>query len=251
LILRLLAISILVTFSTLKAQTFHYGSSSAFFSSFLFNDEVRFAPADTEYVFSYGFAQGIMGAFYFDQGGYYSRKILGFKTEINFSRHNQIIKIYPTEDKPNTDRFYSYRTRLSFIDIPLMFSFCPSHHQGLTLELGPMLSFLQSASVKPLESIVLNPQIPMLSKSDFNPVSLSGVLGIGIFYSFTEKFALCATFRGAYGFGDIRKPPASTLSYNPTTRFFWGIAAQAVFKFNQYDTKRNKGYKYYLKHING
>jgi len=249
LIKRIATIVLILIASLLKAQTYHYGTSSAFFSTFLFNNNVRFAPADTEYVFSYGFAQGIMGAFYFDYGGYYSRKIYGLKSEINFSRHNQMIRVYPTEDKPNSERFYTYKTRLSFIDVPLLFSFCPSHHQGLTLELGPMVSFLQSANVKPLESSVLNPQIPSLSKSDFNPVSLSGVLGIGIFYSFTEKFALCATFRGAYGFGDIRRAPLNNAAYNPTTRFFWGIAAQAVFKINQYDTKRNKGYKYYLKHI--
>jgi hypothetical protein len=233
---------------SIKAQTYHLGLNGAYFTSFLFNKAISTTAADTEYVLTGGSSFGITSAFYFDFGGYYHRKIYGVKLEAIFANHNQNMRIFPGEGQADPNVFFVYKTKLNFIDFPLLFSFCPTHHQGVTFEIGPQLSFLQSISIKQQESSVVSPQIPNLSKSDFQNISFSGVLGLGIFYSFTENIALSTTLRGGYGFTDLRRRTNFNTVYYPTYRFWTGINLQLLYKINKYDSNRNRGYKYYLKH---
>src|SRR5690606_29791795 len=112
------------------AQTFQAGGGLSGFASYLFRETISFSPSDTQYVFSGGYGGGLMAAFYFDHGGYYHRRIYGIKAEANYATHNQSVKIYPGPGPAHRDSFYMYQTRLRFIDVPLMFSFCPTHHNG-------------------------------------------------------------------------------------------------------------------------
>lgn len=231
-----------------KAQTFHVGVNSAYSASFLFNKSISTGAADTEYVFTGSPSFGITSALYFDLGGYYHRKIYGFKLEGIFASHNQNIRVFPGVGAADPDIFYKYRIKLKYIDVPLLFTLSPTHHQGIAFELGPQISFLQDATVKLSESRIPTPKVPILSKNNFQNVSFSGVIGLGIFYSFSENLALSTTIRGGYGFSDLTKNLDVSQKYFPTYRFWTGVNVQFLYKFNKYNSKRNKGYKYYLKH---
>ncbi len=233
--------------NALKAQTFHVGINTGYYASFLFNKSISTAAADTEYVFTGSQTFGLSGAYYFDFGGYYHRKIYGIKLEGIFANHYQNMRVFPSEGAANPNVFYKYKIRLQFVDVPLLFTLCSTHHQGVSFELGPQISFLQSANVKLTETRVNAPPIPVLSKNNFQNVSFSGVIGLGIFYSFSENLALSSTIRGGYGFTDLTKNINAYKRYFPTHRFWTGLNIQLLYKFNKYDTKRNKGYKYYLK----
>ncbi len=239
---------ILFVLNSSKAQTFHVGVNSAYSASFLFNKSISTAAADTEYVFTGSSSFGITSAFYFDFGGYYHRKIYGIKLETLFANHNQNMRVFPGEGAPDPNVFYKYKIKLNFIDVPLLFTLCSTHHQGVAFEIGPQISFLQNVNVKLSESRVDKPPIPILTKSNFQNVSFSGVIGLGIFYSFSEKLALSTTIRGGYGFSDLTRNINLNQKYFPTHRFWTGINVQFLYKFNKYNSKRNKGYKYYLKH---
>jgi len=233
---------------SIKGQAIHIGGNLSYYACYLLNKSISFNTSDSNYVFTGGISGGISGVLYFDQGGYYSRRIYGVNMEVNYSRLNQSYKIFPTETTPNPDRFYQYRYRLGFIDIPLLFSSCPSHHQGVTFEIGPQVSFLTSADAKVEESRVdPTPAIPF-SKEQFRKVSYSAIIGLGCFYSFTENFALVGSFRGGYGLSDLTKSTGNSMLYNPTRRFWLGITVHAYLKLNKYDSKKNRGYKYYIKH---
>ena len=245
LILLLLIFNVL---NSSKAQTFHVGVNSAYSASFLFNKSISTAATDTEYVFTGSPSFGITSAFYFDFGGYYHRKIYGIKLEAVFAKHNQNIRVFPGDGASDPNIFYMYKIKLNLIDIPLLFTLCSTHHQGVAFEIGPQVSFLQNVNVKLSESRVDKPPIPVLTKSNFQNVSFSGVIGLGLFYSFSEKLALSTTIRGGYGFSDLTRNLNVTQKYFPTHRFWTGINVQFVYKINKYDTKRNRGYKYYLKH---
>ena len=244
----ILPLLIFFVLNSSKAQTFHLGVNSAYSASFLFNNSISTAAADTEYVFTGSPSFGITSSFYFDFGGYYHRKIYGIKLEAVFAKHNQNIRVFPGDGAPDPNVFYKYKVKLNLIDIPLLFTLCSTHHQGVAFEIGPQISFLQNVNVKLLESRVDKPAIPILTKSNFQNVSFSGVIGLGIFYSFSEKLALSSTIRGGYGFSDLTRNTNGDKKYFPTHRFWTGINIQFLYKFNKYDSKRNKGYKYYLKH---
>jgi hypothetical protein len=196
-----------------------------------------------------GYGAGLTGAFYFDYGGYYYRKIYGIKAEVNYSRHSQTYQVFANEGPVSPDIFYKYKARLSFIDVPVMFNFCPTHHQGFTVECGPQVSFLQSANIRSGESTIINPDYPSIKKSDFRPVTFSAVLGGGCFYSFTERFALVATLRTGYTFTDLARSTEGINKFLPTTRFWAGAYIQAVYKINKYGSNKNRGYQYYLKRM--
>lgn len=231
-----------------KAQTFHVGVNGSYFTSFLFNKAISTTAADTEYVFTGGKSFGVTSAFYFDHGGYYHRKIYGIKLEANITNHNQNIRVFPGEGAADPNVFYKYKVKLNFVDIPLLFTFCPSHHQGLSFEIGPQLSLFQKVNVKLSESMVDAPSLPKLTKNNFENVSFSGVIGLGLFYSFSEKLALSSTIRGGYSFTDVTRKTSTDNIYFPTYRFWTGINFQFFYKINKYDSNRNRGYKYYLKH---
>jgi hypothetical protein len=233
----------------LSAQTLHLGGGLSYYNNYLFNKDIEFVGDDSVYVFSGAMGGGLMGAFYFDYGGYYYRKMFGIKTELNFSRIGQSYKVYPGAGAANPEVFYRFRTRLDYLDVPLLFNFCPTHHQGFTLDVGPQISFLRNANVVAEESRVENPNYPVLTKQDFRPITYSGVIGIGCFYNFTESFAMIGTFRTGYTFSDIRLNNAELISYSPTKRFWAGAYIMGIYKFNKYYSDRNRGYKYYLKRL--
>jgi len=236
-------------FSSLCGQTVHLGGNINGSLCYLFNKAIKFVGDDSIYVLSTGYGAGVSGAFYFDYGGYYYRKIYGIKAEVNTSRHTQTYKVFTGPGAVNPNRYYKYKTRLSFIDIPLMFNFCPTHHQGFTVECGPQISFLTNADVKPMQSPVIPTSYPVLTKGDFRQTTFSAVLGAGLFYSFTERFALVGTFRVGYTFTDLTRRQEGISPYNPTTRFYGGAFIQAVYKINKYASSKNRGYKYYMKRI--
>lgn len=236
-------------FAAATAQTVHVGGGLSYYNNYLFNKDVDFEGPDTVYVFSGAMGGGLMGAFYFDYGGYYYRKMFGIKTELNFSRIGQSYKVFPGGGAANPNVFYRFRTKLDYIDIPLLFNFCPTHHQGFTLDVGPQISFLRKANVVAEESRVENPNYPVLTKQDFRPITYSGVIGIGCFYNFTESFAMIGTFRTGYTFSDVRVNRTELQDYSPTKRFWAGAYIMGIYKFNKYYSDRNRGYKYYVKRL--
>jgi hypothetical protein len=230
-----------------KGQTFHLGGNVSYYASYLLNKSVSFNNPDSTYVFSGGYSGGLSGIVYFDRGGYYSRTIYGVNLEVNYSRVNQSFKVFPTENVANPDKFYQFRYRLGYVDIPLLFISCPSHHQGFTFEIGPQISFLTNSDLKLEESRVQPTPIIAFSNDQFRKISLSGVIGVGCYYSFTEKFALVGSFRAGYGFSDLTIKQPNQQNYNPTHRLWGGITVHAYYKINKYDSKKNRGYQYYIK----
>lgn len=231
------------------AQTVHIGVNGAYGINYLLNNKIDFEGEDTVYVFSTGSSVGLSGAFYFDFGGYYYRKLYGVKTELNLSTVRQAYKVFPGNGPANPNLFYQYKARLSYLDVPLLFNFCPSHHQGFTLDVGPQVSFLRNAQMVPEESRVSNPLYPNIDKDDFRKAIFSAVLGIGCFYNFTETFALVGTFRMGYSFSDLMTNADRIQNYSPTRRTWAHGTLSAVYKFNKYYSDRNRGAKYYVKRL--
>jgi hypothetical protein len=247
----------ILTFSTLvlsfsaKGQTFHLGGDVSYYASYLLNKSIRLDNPDSTYALSGGYSGGLSGIVYFDRGGYYSRTIYGVNLEVNYSRVNQSLKVFPAEGAANRDDFYQFRYRLGYVDVPLLFVSCPSHHQGFSFEIGPQISFLTNSDLIMEESRVNPTPSIFFSKDQFRKVSFSGVIGIGCYYSFTEKFAIVGSFRAGYGFSDLAIKQANQTNYNPTHRLWGGVTIHAYYKINKYDSKKNRGYKYYLKQSMG
>lgn len=236
--------------SSLKAQTFQFGLNSHYSATQFLSPTVKYSGTDSSYVLSGGYGIGGSFSIYFDHGGYYSRKIYGIRLEGFYSKANQSYKIFSGQGAIDPEVYYQYRLRTSFIDVPLLFTFCPTHHQGLTVEAGPMISFLQSVNTITEDVRNTIPFVPATSKEFFNPVSLSFAGGAGIYYSFTESFALTGTLRAVYSLTRISKSNVNKISVTPSRRMSLGVYVQAVYKINKYDAKKNKGYKYYMRRIN-
>jgi hypothetical protein len=210
---------------------------------------MSYGGSDSAYVFSGGHGFGGSVSIFFDRGGYYSRKIYGVRLEGIYSRHNQSFKIFPGEGKIDHDVFYTYRLKLSYIDVPVLFTLCPTHHQGLTVEAGPQISFFQNARTAVVEEKNTDGKAPFTSNDYFKPITYSVIGGVGIYYSFTENFALTGTVRATYGINNISKSGIIETSASPANRFTLGVFVQALYKINKYDAKKNRGYKYYIKRI--
>lgn len=230
-----------------NAQMYQLGGNVSYFASQLLSKTMRYDGGDSTYVFTGGKSAGLTAALYFDKGGYYSKKVYGIKLESNFCQVDQSYKFFPGQGIIDPNVFYRYRIKLSYIDIPLMFTMCPTHHQGLTFEVGPQISFLNKASAVLEEYKNTSPVIPVVNTHTFNPTTFSIVAGAGLYYSFTETFALTTTFRALYGVSSLIKSGHSSTSISPDKRVSLGITAQLVYKINKYDAQKNRGYKYYAR----
>ena len=231
----------------LKAQMYQLGGNVSYFASQLLSRTMHYGGGDSTYVFTGGKSAGLEAALYFDKGGYYSKKVYGIKLETNFCQVDQSYQFFPGQGIIDPDVFYRYRIKLSYIDIPLMFTMCPTHHQGLTFEVGPQISFLNKASAVLEEYKNTSPVIPVINSHTFNPTTFSVVAGAGLYYSLTETFAITTTFRALYGVSSLIKSGRSSSSISPDKRVSLGISAQLVYKINKYDAQKNRGYKYYAR----
>jgi hypothetical protein len=235
--------------SIADAQTYHLGGGFTYMNHFMFNKDVKFEGDDSTYVMSSSLGGGIMAAAYFDPGAYYFRKLYGVKAELHFTRAVQSYKVYPGNGQANAGTFYKFRTQANYLDVPVLFNFCNSHHQGFTVDVGPQISFLQSVRVKAEESTVGDRQIPQLNKSDFKPVVFSAVLGAGCFYNFSETFAMIGTFRVGCSLNDMRVRREGVEAYSPTRRFWAGACVMGIYKIPKYYSKRNRGYQFYKRQL--
>ncbi len=231
----------------LNAQMYQLGGNVSYFASQLLSNTMRYDGGDSTYVFTGGKSAGLIAALYFDKGGYYSKKVYGIKLETNFCQVDQSYKFFPGQGIIDPDVFYRYRIKLSYIDIPLLFTMCPTHHQGLTFEVGPQISFLNKAKAVLEEYKNTSPIIPVVNTHTFNPITFGIVAGAGLYYSFTENLALTTTFRALYGVSSLIKSGHSSTSISPDKRLSLGITAQFVYKINKYDAQKNRGYKYYAR----
>ncbi|MEZ5172951.1 MAG: outer membrane beta-barrel protein [Bacteroidia bacterium] len=233
----------------LSAQTFQFGLNSNYTATQFLTPKIKYSGTDSTYLLSAGYGIGGSFAIFFDHGGYYHRKIYGIRLEGIYQRANQSYKFFPGEGVIDPDVFYQYRLKTSFINVPLLFTFCPTHHQGLTVEAGPQVSFLQDVSTIAEESRNTEAVIPYTTKSFFKPAHLSFIGGVGIFVSFTEAFALTGTIRASYNLTRLNDKGVESISVTPSKLLTVGVFAQAVYKINKYDAKKNKGYKYYMRRI--
>lgn len=236
---------LVLLFSPSFSQTIHLGANYSINSTYLLNKNVTFSGDDSTYIHSVGQGVGLSGAFYFAHGGYYHSRIYGIKTELNLSSHNQNYKVYPGIGLAKPDSFYSFKTSLRYTDIPVLFSFCPNHHQGLVFELGPQISILRKTIISAEDSKPSSSNyekfIPPEDIKNYNKVMYSAILGMGLFYNVTEKFAVAGVFRIAAGLSDVMKRNPSDMKYSPSNRFAFGLNVQAFYKFNSYFAKKNKG----------
>lgn len=230
-----------------SAQMYQLGGNVSYFASQLLSNTMHYDGGDSTYVFTGGKSAGLEAAIYFDKGGYYHKKVYGIKLETNYCQVDQSYKFFPGQGIIDPNVFYRYRIKLSYIDIPLMFTMCPTHHQGLTFEVGPQISFLNKASAVLEEYKNTSPIIPVVNAQTFNPTTFSIVAGAGLYYSFTETFALTTTFRALYGVSSLIQSGRSSTSISPDKRLSLGISAQFVYKINKYDAQKNRGYKYYAR----
>lgn len=230
-----------------SAQMYQFGGNVSYFASQLLSKTMRYDGGDSAYVLTGGKSAGLTAALYFDKGGYYSKKVYGLKLETNFCQVEQSYQFFPGQGIIDPDVFYRYRIKLSYIDIPLMFTMCPTHHQGLTFEVGPQISFLNKASAAIEEYKNTSPVLPVVNTQTFNPTTFSIVAGAGLYYSFAETFALTTTFRALYGVSSLIQSGRTSTSVSPDKRLSLGITAQFVYKINKYDAQKNRGYKYYAR----
>jgi hypothetical protein len=234
----------------LLSQTVHLGLNYAINSTYLLTGSASFTSSDTAYAYTGGRGGGFSGTLYFDDGGMYHKRIYGIKLETNFMLHAQVLKIYPGDGPADIDSFYAYKTSLKYTDIPLMFVFCPSHHQGFTLEIGPQISFFRGGNLREREITVRDPSkvsIPVYSNAIYRKQTFSALLGLGLMYNVTENLTFCATFRTGIGLGDLGKQIVSGSIHQPVRRFWWGLNLQGAYKINKYYAKRNRGSAYYLR----
>jgi hypothetical protein len=150
---------------------YQLGGNVSYFASQLLSNTMRYDGGDSTYVFTGGKSAGLIAALYFDKGGYYSKKVYGIKLETNFCQVDQSYKFFPGQGIIDPDVFYRYRIKLSYIDIPLLFTMCPTHHQGLTFEVGPQISFLNKAKAVLEEYKNTSPIIPVVNTHTFNPIT--------------------------------------------------------------------------------
>lgn len=247
---KLIQTTIIVFFSVLNgidAQTFQFGVNANYNASQFLSPTIKYSGTDSSYILSGGYGFGASAAVFFDHGGYYHRRIYGIRLEGIYNNSNQSYKFFPGQGSIDPNVFYQYRLKMSYIDVPLLFTMAPTHHQGLTVEVGPQVSFLNSVSTKPEESRNTEPFIPFTSKDFFRPVNLSIVAGTGIFVSFTEAFAITATIRAGYSITKLTQNGVNNISVTPRNRLSLGVNVQAIYKINKYDAKKNRGYKYYMK----
>lgn len=233
----------------LVAQTFQFGINGNYVASQYLTPTIKYSGSDSSYVLSGGFGLGLSAAVFFDHGGYYSRRIYGIRLEGMYSRANQSYKFFPGQGAIDPNVFYQYRLKMSYIDLPVLFTFCPTHHQGLTVEAGPQLSFLQTVSTQAEESRNAEPLVPFTSKDFFKPINFSFVAGAGLYYSFTESFSIIATFRAGYTLNKLTNTGIENVSITPRKKVTLGVNVHAIYKINKYDAKKNRGYKYYMKRI--
>lgn len=234
----------------IRSQTVHLGLNYSLNASYLFHKSVSFTPDDTSYAYTGGRGGGFTGTFYFDDGGMYHHRIYGIRIETNFLMHGQVLKVYPGKGPADIDSFFSYKTSLRYTDVPLLFVFCPSHHQGFLLELGPQISLFRGGSVHPGEirlKDMSKVSIPMFQPNAYRKTTYSVILGLGLFYNVSEKLAFSASLRSGIGISDARVRLQGEMQYSPTRRFWWGLNVQGVYKFNKYYAKRNKGAEFYLR----
>jgi len=234
----------------LHGQTVHLGINYSLNSTYLLNKSVSFTPDDTSYAYTGGRGGGFGGTFYFDDGGMYHHRLYGIRVETNLIMHGQVLKIFPGKGPADMDSFYSYKTSLRYTDIPLLFVFCPSHHQGFTLELGPQISFFRGGMINAEETRIQDVskiQIPDFQKEVYRKTSYSVLLGLGLFYNVSERLAFTASLRTGIGLMDLRIKQAGEIFYHPTRRFWWGLNLQGAYKINKYYAKRNRGSDYYLR----
>jgi hypothetical protein len=243
-----LTISFLLSLQ-INAQTVHIGGGFTYYNHFLLNKEIKFEGNDSVYVYTTNLGGGIMAAAYFDPGAYYFRKLYGIKAELQFSRAAQTYKVYPGNGLANFNYYYKFRTQASYLDVPLLFNFCNTHHQGFTLDVGPQISFLQNVKVRAEESTVGERDIPQLTRQDFKPILFSAVIGAGCFYNFSEQFAMIGTFRMGYSLSDMRVRLDGVENYTPTRRFWSGAVVMGIWKFAKYYSKKNRGYQHYKRQL--
>ena len=122
-------------------QTYHFGGGFTYMNHFMFNKNIKFEGNDSTYVFSSSWGGGIMAAAYFDPGAYYFRKLYGVKAELQFSQSVQSYKVYPGKGLANAGSFYKFRTQANYLDVPVLFNFCNSYHQGFTVDGWPAIFF--------------------------------------------------------------------------------------------------------------
>lgn len=246
---RTLPILFIFFVGSLYSQTFQFGVNGNYLASQFFTPTMSYSASDSSYILSGGYGFGLSAAVFFDHGGYYHRKIYGIRLEGIYSRQNQSYRIFPGQGTIDPDIFYRYRLKTSYVDLPVLFAFCPTHHQGMTVEAGPQISFLNKVSTVIEEERNTQAVVPTVSKDFFRPVTFSVIGGVGIFYSFTESFALTGTIRATYSISDITRPSINRTSVSPDHKLTLGVFAQAIYKINKYDAKKNRGYKYYMKRI--
>jgi hypothetical protein len=232
----------LLTLSQLVlAQTYHLGVSGGVNSTYFLNRDITYGASDTDYVITAGYQFSAFSSVFFDNGGYYSKRLYGIKAGIEYAFHNQTFDVFNPSLGPGIPReFYRYKLKLTFIDFPLLFNCASSHHQGFYGEIGPVLSFQQSQSYQMIENKTTENITPDLSKYEFEAITLNLVLGLGIMVNQTEKLA----FFGSLRFGHSLFPNALQISGPRSTvshyRAWGGIIFGGVYKINKYDAKKRK-----------
>ena len=240
----LLIVHVLFICFCFKAQTVHFGGSAGINNSYFLNKAISYGSTDTDYVITAGYHFSAFSAFYLDNGGYYSKRMYGIKTGIEYSFHNQTFDVFKPSLGPGIPReYYRYKLKLTFIDVPLLFSTTTSHHQGFYGEFGPVLSFQQGQTTEVLVNKTTDNLMPDISQYDFNAVTLNLVLGLGVMFNQSERFAYYGSFR----FGHSLIPNAIQLSGARSTvahyRAWGGIIFGAVYKINKYDAKQRKRFR--------
>jgi hypothetical protein len=238
---RLLVIFVFFLYHQFWSQTLHLGGSAGVNNSYLLNKDISLGSSDTDYVLTAGYQYSAFASFFFDQGGYYSKRLYGIKTGFEYAYHNQTFDVFKPSLGPGIPReYYRYKLKLSFVDIPLLFNTSTSHHQGFYGEFGPVLSFQQGQSYQIIESNMSEVFKPDLSQYDFKKVTVNLVIGLGVMFNVTEKFAYFGSFR----FGHSLMPNAIQLNgaINSASHYraWGGIIFGAVYKINKYDAKKHR-----------
>lgn len=225
----------------LSAQTFHFGGGASVANTFLLNSDISNGAVDTNYVLSAGYGFQAFAGIYFDNGGYYSKRLFGIKTGVEYAVNSQSYDAFRPYAGPGIPReFYRYRVTINYLEFPLLFNTVSSHHQGFYGEIGPSLGIQQGQFLNLLESNVTDGSQPSISNLTFKRLSLNAIMGLGIYINQTESFGFFGSFRFGYSlFPDALQFDGvkTSVAYH---RAWLGINFGASYKINKYDAKKRK-----------
>ncbi|MGR6086615.1 MAG: porin family protein [Arcticibacter sp.] len=195
----LLTLGIALAAMTTQAQDFRLGITGGLNSTWLLNDNVFSANDGLDVASTFGGRFGLEGIYSFNEK-------VGMSIGLNFiSGHNQKY----AGDQTFLDG--DLKTKLRYIDIPLMFRLTSG--SGSYFELGPQIGILSSAKEDFKSNDGQESWSDVDVKSSLNTTNVAFVFGFGADIDVSENIFITTGLRLGYGFTDVTKDYPTTQDF--------------------------------------